>query len=150
MSKRSVTYGDAPLSPTAGDAPLSPTAPSPRLPTEEVHGFARQRLDPILAREQPRAQFIPLLILPEEGEQARGEHYAAILLPFPLVDAEYHAGTIDIGDLKGAECRGPQAGRVEDGEHRPGFETALGLEEGSDFCLTQDRRGGFGRLGCGM
>jgi hypothetical protein len=102
-----------------------------RLPTEEVDRFARDGLSPIVAREEPGARFISLPILPEKSEQTRGEHHAAILLPFPLADAEHHTGTIDISDLQVTEFRDPQAGRVEGREHRPRFEAARGQEKAS-------------------
>ena len=77
----------------------------PRFPAEEVHRFARHGVGPIVAREEPRAWFISLPILPEQGQQPRREHYTAIALAFPLPDAEDHARAIDIGDLQVTEFR---------------------------------------------
>src|SRR5262245_17984404 len=121
----------------------------PRLPTEEVYRFARYGLGPIVAREEPGARFISLPILPEQSEQTRGEHHAAILLPFPLADTEHHTGTIDISDLQVTEFRDPQAGRIEGREHRPRFEAARGQEQGGDCRLTEDGGEGLGPLGLG-
>ena len=119
----------------------------PRLPTEEVHRFARHGLGPIVAREEPRARFIPLPILPQESQQPRREHHTAIALAFPLPDAEHHARTIDIGDLEVTEFRDAQAGGIEGRENGTGFEAAGSLEQGRHFGLTQDRREGLRPLG---
>ena len=100
----------------------------PGLLTELVDGFARERFGRIGAWEQPGAGLIALPILPYEIEQAWGEHHTAILLAFPLPDAQDHAGPVDIRDLEVPECRDPQAGGRDGGQDGAGFETTGGLE----------------------
>jgi hypothetical protein len=119
----------------------------PRLPTEEVHRFARHGVGPIVAWEEPRARCIPLPILPQESQQPRREHHTAIALAFPLPDAEDQARTIAIGDLEVTEFRDAQAGGREGHQNGTRFEATGSLEQGRHFGLTHDRREGLRPLG---
>ena len=90
---------------------------------------------------------IPLPILPQEVQQARGEHDTTIALPFPLADREHHAGTIDIGHLEVTEFRDTQPRGIECSEDGACFEAPRGLEEGRHVGVTQHRGSVLGRLG---
>src|SRR5262245_33031884 len=128
---------------------LAHTGLHPRVVADPADRFPPDWLGRIGSREEPGTWFIPLPILPEEGEEPRGEHDIPILLAFPLLDAEHHAGTVDISDLEVTEFGDPQTGGIEGGEHGSAFEMARGAEQRRDFGLTQDRRERFRPLGLG-
>ena len=66
-------------------------------------GGATDRLGRTGSRKQPRRGSGHARPLPEEVQQRGREHHIAIELPLPLVDANHHPATVDIG---GAQVEG--------------------------------------------
>src|SRR5512145_2153832 len=60
----------------------------------------RQWVDPIAPREQPALWPRRLPIGAQQLEQMLGEHHIAILAPLALLDADDHAGAVDVADLE--------------------------------------------------
>ena len=118
-----------------------------RIPTQRIDRATRERLQGLRSREEPGPWLIPLPILPQEREQPGGQHDAAILLPFPLPNAQHHTAAVNIRDLELTEFGDPEAGGIERREDGACFEPAWGLEDGGDFRWAEDRREGFRPLG---
>ena len=69
----------------------------------------RQGVDRRSPRKQPTLWSRHLPPLPQHVEQVRRQHHIAILVAVTLLNADYHLGAVDIGDLERHHFRGAQA-----------------------------------------
>jgi hypothetical protein len=111
-----------------------------RFAADRVHIAPIQPPGGVQAREEPKRWTVLLPILPQQGQEFRGEHDAAVLLPFPLANSQHHPRTLDVLHLQVTEFGDPQARGIEGGQDGAGFESAGGLKQGRDFRLAENRR----------
>jgi hypothetical protein len=122
----------------------------PRPPTDEVDRFAPEGLRRVGSWKEPQARLCLPPIRPQEAEQLRREHDVAVLLAFPLPNAQHHARTVNIRDVQVTQFRDPEAGGVERGEDGPAGELARGLQERGHFGGAQQGGSVWGRFGWGI
>ena len=99
-----------------------------------------ERVDPVLAGKEPALRPGRLPPGAQEREKLRREHDIAILAALALLDADDHAGGVDVADLEGDDLRGAQTRPVGDTQRRLGLEVGRRLEQAGDLVGAEDHR----------
>ncbi len=63
-----------------------------------------------------------------------------VLAPLALLDPQYHAGAVDIGDLERHHFRGPEPRAIGNAQRRLVLGAGSGIQEPGDLLLGQHRR----------
>ena len=105
-------------------------------------------IDSVLSGEQPTLWPRRLPVGAQQLQQMRREHHVSVLAPFALLDADDHAGAVDVRDLERDHLAGAQARAIGHAQRRPVLEAGRGFQETSDFLRAQDD-GQLARLALG-
>jgi hypothetical protein len=76
------------------------------------------------ARQEPGLELRELPGAPQQRQEVRGEHHAAIAFPLALAHPDHQAWRVKVGALELTECGAPHARRIQSGEHGAMLEVA--------------------------
>src|SRR5271166_6486446 len=119
---------------------LGDAGPAPRLFTGVLHGESRDRLIGDVAGKQEILRVDGTPIRPENLQQPRREHHAAILPPLALLHADDHPLAVDRRWRQADRFGDTQAGRVADGQDGAMLPAIDGVEEPGDLVLAEHDR----------
>ncbi len=119
---------------------------APNGPADDVGG---ERIACDHAGEQPVFGMGKAVPFTQHRQQIGRQHDVAVLVALALLDADHHAGTIDVGDLEVDQFGDAQSGGVTGAQYDLIFEAGSGGEQTHDLVLAQDHRQLLGLLDVG-
>ena len=93
-----------------------------------------------LADEQPVLGPVAEPVAAQLGEQSLGKQRVAVLGPLALLDADRHAGGVDVAELQVTQLRDAQPRAVGGHEHRPVLGVLARREQPRDLFAREDLR----------
>jgi len=96
-------------------------------------------VDRVLTRKQPSRGLADAPPLPQNIEQHGGKHGVTVLASLALLDAEHHAGAVDVRNLQRYHFGSPEPRAIGNAQRRLVLGAGSAFEEAGDFLLGQHR-----------
>src|SRR6202040_2777108 len=97
----------------------------------------RQRVYQVLPRKQPTLRPPHLPPGSQQIEEMRRQHHKAILAALALLDADDHAGAVDVANLERDDLRGAQSRPIGNAQRRLVLEARRSIQEAGYLLRAQ-------------